>query len=763
MLRRVFLLHLLLFLCFLVALSFSLVRAQVLLGSKMSVPENNYWVSPKGCFAFGFFNRLDQTNGYNVGIRFNSDSIPSHEQTVVWIAGADVSVSSDSYIHLTTAGDLVLYDSSKGVVVWSSNTSHLSVASASLLDNGNLVLLDRNQSIVWDSFGTPTDTLLPGQRLLVPQTLRAASRNHMSSYYTLSINTTGYLKLNWETSVTFWEIGSSSQTITGAVFTENGALQVLDDKSRPVLSRFAQDHNDSSVIYRFLRLDVDGNLRMYSWSEASKSWSPVWQAVKNQCDVFATCGLRGICVFNESATTLCKCPFQPKNDSNSECLAPNNRECTSGFFMLALRHTFLYGLYPPNDLVNRSSLEDCKKSCLEDPLCSSVTVMGDGTGECRFKQTRFITGYQHPAMPSISYVKACSDPTAAFPGEVPAPVSSTQHPQNSKSRGVCLSCLIAAVSGTLCAFVLVQIGIGLYIRRRKIIEKRGISAFKELNSRGLTALSYSEIKDISKNFKNQLGPGMFKGVMPDNRPVVIRNLKDSQLGIDTEEKHFRCAVSVISCIHHKNLVKLEAYCCEAEHRYLVYEYAKNGSVAKWLEDPKLSKRLTWKKRMEICIGVARAMTYLHTGCRVFVNHGDLKLQNVLLDEEMVTKLTDFGLGKFVGVTSSDVRAAENDVAMFGEMIISLISGRLGTDDTLRWSYEEWSSGCGWKVADTRIDGGVDSDELERALRIAFWCVQEDERFRPGMGEVVKVLEGTLAVDLPPSPFTQQRASGDDIC
>ncbi|XP_068638995.1 G-type lectin S-receptor-like serine/threonine-protein kinase SD3-1 [Aristolochia californica] len=750
------LLHLLFYLCFLLALLCSVVNAQVLLGSKMYVLENNYWVSPNSYFAFGFFNRLDQTNGYNLGIRFNSDSIPFHEQTVVWIAGGDVSVSSDSYIHLTTAGDLVLFDSSKGVAVWSSNTSHLSVASACLLDNGNLVLLDRNQYIVWDSFRTPSDTLLPGQRLLVPQTLRAASRNHISSYYSLSINTTGYLKLSWETSVTFWESGPSSQTIIGAVFTENGALQVLDEKSRPILSSFALDHNDSSVMFRFLRLNVDGNLRMYSWSEDSRSWRSVWQAVKNQCNVFATCGLHGICVFNESAATICKCPFHPRNVPNSECLAPYRQECSSGFTMFALGHTFLYGLYPPNDFVNSSSLEDCRKSCLHDPLCYSVTVMSDGTGECRFKQTHFITGYEHPSITSISYVKVCLDPMAAFPAP---PLPSSQPPENRQSRGFCLHCLIAAVSGTLFAFVLIQIGIGIYLKRKTFIEKRGISAFKELNSRGLTALSYSEIKDITKNFKNPLGPMMFKGIMPDDQPVVIRNLEDPQCGVDTDEKHFKCAVSVISSIHHKNLVKLQAYCCESEHRYLVYEYAKNGSVAKWLEDAKLSKRLMWRKRMEICVGVARAMTYLHTGCRTFVNHGNLSLQNVVLDEEMGTKLTEFGLGKVVrGVASSDVRAAEKDVAMFGEMVISLISGRVGAVDTSRWAYAEWSSGCAWRVVDARMDGGWDTEELERALRVAFWCVQADERFRPGMGEVVKVLEGTLAVDLPPSPFTQQRSS-----
>jgi len=79
-------------------------------------------------------------------------------------------------------------------------------------------------------------------------------------------------------------------------------------------------------------------------------------------------------------------------------------------------------------------------------------------------------------------------------------------------------------------------------------------------------LSFSEVKDITDNFKHQIGPKMFKGTLPNNQPVAIKDLK-----ANIEERKFRSVVSKIGSIHHKNLVRLEGYCCESSHRFLVYE------------------------------------------------------------------------------------------------------------------------------------------------------------------------------------------------
>ncbi|KAF8403815.1 hypothetical protein HHK36_011921 [Tetracentron sinense] len=733
----------------------SVVVSQIPLGAKLSVAGNESWVSSNGDFAFGFFNRFDQPNQYSVGIHFNSNLIPVGKQKAVWVAGADVSVGNNSYVELTHAGDLVLFDSAKGVAAWTSNTSHYSVASAVLHDNGNLVLMDRDQDIVWQSFQTPSDTLLPAQNLYVYQTLRAASRNSVSSYYSLSLDVSGKMKLSWESNVHYWTSGSSSHSIFGAILTSEGALQLLDQRLKPVWSVFGEDHNDSSVKSRFLRLDVDGNLRMYSWVEASRSWRSVWQAVGNQCNVFATCGLCGICIFNSKGSPVCKCPYGSTTDSNMKCLTPYKKKCDSGTTMIRFEHTFLYGIYPLNDSITHTSLQQCRNSCLQDPLCTAVTVTNDGTAQCRKKQTQYITGYAHPSVLSISFVKMCLDPVAVLPNFFPP---SSQTPSELKgSRRFCIRCLIGAASGTVVAFVIIQIGIGLCLFKiRRSIRKTTTLANMDPNSRGLIMLSYSEIKDLTQNFKHRIGPKMFKGVLPHNRSVAVKDLK-----MTIGEKLFKRAVSVIGSIHHKNLVKLEGYCCESGHRFLVYEFAKNGSVDRWIEEDKLSKRLPWRKRMQICLDVARAIAYLHAGCREFVNHGNLKCKNVVLDEDLEAKVTEFGLGRVCNGASCSGGAAAGDVASFGEMVVILVSGRRGVDNVCEWAYKEWAEGRAESIVDGRIEGGVDAKELDRALRIAFWCVQVDDRLLPSMGEVVNVLEGTLTVDSPPPPYVCRRPADEE--
>lgn len=719
------------------------VVSQIPLDSKISVEDNNFWVSPNGEFAFGFFNLSDQPNQYSVGIRFNSKSIPVNNQTVVWVVGADIVVGNESYFHLANNGELVLHDSFKGDV-WTSKTSVLSVASAALGDNGNLVLLNAKKDTVWNSFDVPTDTLLPGQNLSSLQTLRAASKNSISSYYTLFMNASGQLQLRWESHVIYWTSASPSISNLTAFFSFDGALQLRDQRWKPVWSVFGEDHNDS-VRYRFLRLDVDGNLRLYSWVEASQSWRSVWQAVENQCKVFATCGQHGICLFTASATTDCQCPYGLTNASIPRCSIPYKQLCKT---ILKYEHTFLYGMYPPtDDLVSQISLLQCKSLCQNDPLCTAATFTNDGTGSCLLKKTQYVTGYTDPSLRSVSFVKKCPDPLAVDLSLVKPP------PPQSRLEGgshkFCLPCLIGAVSGTFAIFVVVQLVLALYIfKKRNCRRNKAALAYQGPNSNGLIVLSFSELKELTRNFEHQIGPAMFEGMLPNDQPVAVKDLKAT-----VEERRYRIAVSKIGSISHKNLVKLVGYCCELHHRYLIYEYAKNGSVKKHIEDPKLCKRLTWGKRVDICLNVARAISYLHTGCREFVSHGNLKCENVVLDENLEAKVTEFGLDRVISETSCSDSSAERDVEDFGKVVLTIVSGynELG-EELCEWAYKEWMEGHGMDVLDKRIHGGVDSEELERVLRIAFWCLQTDERRRPSMREVVKVLEGTLSVDPPPPPF-----------
>ncbi|XP_061373716.1 G-type lectin S-receptor-like serine/threonine-protein kinase SD3-1 [Gastrolobium bilobum] len=738
-----------LLLCFFISfLLHPVVTAVIPLGSKLSVVDNNCWVSSNGDFAFGFFNISNEPNQFSAGIRFNSKSMLYSQQTVVWVAGAHVTVGNRSYFQLTPEGELVLFDSLQGVTLWTSATGNRAVVSAALHDDGNLVLIDREKNIIWQSFDTPSDTLLPGQSLSVYQILRAATKNPVSSYYSLYMNASGHLQLRWESNIIYWtsESPSSASNLT-AFLTTDGALQLRDLSLKAVWSVFGEDHNDS-VKYRFLRLDADGNLRLYSWVETSQSWRSVWQAVENQCKVFATCGQRGMCVFTASGSADCVCPFEVTE--NKECLVPYEHECESGSSMLSYKNTYLYGIYPPDDSVIMSSLQQCEQLCLNDSQCTVATFTNNGSPQCSIKKTKYVTGYADPSLSSVSFVKRCSGPFAVNP-------SLTNSPPPKLIPRLCVPCIMGAASGTFFILAIFQLGIVFCICRRKNSTMRQVTlAFTCPNSKGILVLSFSEIKSLTGDLKDPIGPNMFKGVLPNDRSIAVKDLKAS-----IEERKFRSAVLKIGSIHHKNLVKLEGYCCEFNHRFLVYEYAKNGSLDKYIDDCTLCKRLTWRKRVEICSSVAKAICYLHSGCREFVSHGNLKCENVMLDENLVAKVSEYGFAIVNGEATYCGFSAEKDVGDFGKLVLTLLSGCRDQEQLCEWAYKERMEGSAANVVDKRIDGGVDSEELECALRIAFWCLQMDERRRPSMEEVVRVLDGTLNVDPPPPPFALQMPLQED--
>ncbi|KHN07385.1 G-type lectin S-receptor-like serine/threonine-protein kinase SD3-1 [Glycine soja] len=667
--------------------------AVIPLGSKLSVVDNNCWVSSNGDFAFGLFNISDEPNQFSAGIRFNSKSIPYDQQTVVWVAGAHDKVSNMSYFQLTPEGELILFDSLKGFIAWRSGTGNRAVASAALRDNGNLVLIDTKQNIIWQSFDTPSDTLLPGQSLSVYETLRATTKNPMSSSYTLYMNPSGQLQLRWDSHVIYWtsESPSSASNLT-AFLTNGGALQLQDQSLKAVWSVFGEDHNDS-VNYRFLRLDVDGNLRLYSWIEASQSWRSVWQAVENQCKVFATCSQRGVCIFTASGSTDCWCPFEV-TESN-QCLVPYEQECESGSNMLMYKNTYLYGIYPPDDSVVISSLQQCEQLCLNDTQCTVATFSNNGRPQCSIKKTKYVTGYAVPSLNSISFVKRCSGPFAVNPGL-------TKSPPPKLPRRLCVPCLMGAASGTFFIFAILQLGIIFIIFRRKNSTMRNVAiAFTSPNAKGLNVFSFSEIKSLTGDLKDQIGPNMFKGVLPNNHLIAVKDLNAS-----IEERKFQTPE-----------------CCYEVGQHPPQEPCEAG--------------------------------------REFVSHGNLKCENVMLDENSVAKVCEYGFAIADGEATYRGFSAEKDVGDFGKLALTLFTGCLVHEQLYEWAYTEWMEGRAVNVVDKRLDGVVNSEELERALRISFWCLQMDERRRPSMEEVVRVLDGTLNVDPPPPPFVLHRPLQED--
>nr|GLL31758.1 G-type lectin S-receptor-like serine/threonine-protein kinase SD3-1 isoform X2 [Ipomoea trifida] len=737
------------------------------------------WVSKNGVFAFGFLEKYGgyDVDGFVVGVRYNLGDLED-VNVPVWTVGGGVRVSGNSTFRLAMDGRLELIENHSGIVVWSSNSSTLGVQKASLLDSGNLVLLDDDNKVVWESFSSPINTLLPGQSLHFPQNLRAPSTQSISSYYSLEIRRTGELALVWEHNVTYWRSHfGSSASVEEARFEPNGVLGLYEDSSEAVWSVTSKDFGDPSVTLRHLRIDQDGNLRMYSWNDEVRSWKVGWQAVVNQCNVFGSCGLYGICGYNTSGPT-CNCLYTDSLDSGTSASAVDLGSsgckkmvdlgnCRLHTSMMVMKQTVLYGLYPPLDVTMVLSEEACKEYCTNDTSCVAATSKNDGSGVCTIKRTSFISGYNNPSVPSVSFLKVCQVPLA-----VAARAANNHHyngelvslPSNRLADGESRKRLIEGVAIIVLMTVSIVLGVeGLALwvmfKRRKIKTRLRIPFGKDghmsPHCTAVVRITFEEIKELTDEFAVQLGPSVFKGTLPNRIPVVAKILSDTVV----PEKEFRLAVSTLGAMHHRNLASLRGFCYEPEHKLLIYEFVPNGSLDKWLLDLNKDRtKWSWHQRLNIALEVARALAYLHLECPQCIPHGNLKLENVLLSENFSVKLTDFGLQTLMSKesASSSESPSERDIHMLGEMLLQIVTSQR---EVLMESPQEILDELSQKG--TPVVGSEDMKALERVVRIAFWCMQTQPFLRPSISEVLKVLEGTLSVDNPPSDFVFRHESMTD--
>ena len=300
-------------------------------------------------------------------------------------------------------------------------------------------------------------------------------------------------------------------------------------------------------------------------------------------------------------------------------------------------------------------------------------------------------------------------------------------------------------------------------------------------SNGIIAFRYTDLQKATKNFKHKLGEGsfgsVFKGLLNDSISIAVKRLDRPFQG----EKQFRAEVSSIGAVQHINLVKLVGFCCDGSKRLLVYDYMSNCSLDIHLFREN-SMVLDWDTRYQIAIGVAKGLAYLHESCRHCIIHCDIKLENILLDGSFVPKIADFGMEKIIGRDFSRALTTMRgtfgylapewivgtpitpkvDVYSYGMVLLEIISGRRNSQ-TPCFSGEDRDVYFPVYVAQKLVEGNVGSladhmlhddinlDEVERACKVARWCIQDNELDRPTMGEVVQILEGLFEFTMPPTP------------
>ncbi|KAM5578167.1 G-type lectin S-receptor-like serine/threonine-protein kinase [Rosa sericea] len=740
--------------------------------------------SPGGIFELGFFTPGNSQN-YYIGIWYKN--LPN--QTVVWVANRNQPVSDpiSSTFLLLENGNLTL-NSPSTVAIWSTNsTSQVRNSTiAMLLDDGNFVIRDAS-AVQWQSFDHPTNTWLPGARLgynkLTKQILSLTPwRNPQypaPGPFSFDLEQTS-LQLLWNNSETYWTSGNW----TGKTFSH---LQDIEEKHVPSIFSFVLNETGSYLSYAvrasaypdpfirnhtFIRymIETTGQMKFFVMENGSLHWNLLWMDPIERCDVYASCGAFSIC--NPRNLPRCGCleGFEPKfpkdwelEDHSNGCGRKTSFHCSDeGNSAFLVMENVTYPKSPDSLVVD--NIDKCRLACLRNCSCTAFAydnqclIWGGDLFNVKQLSSEGMIG-------KVWYLRV-----AASEKEI---IDSTAG--NTKRKATWIVVGVLAGIFTLFCIVLVVV-----IRRQSI---RALKSFEH----SLVLFNYRDLRKATENFSEKLGEGafgsVFKGILPNSTPIAVKQLKSLLQG----EKQFQAEVRTLGAIQHINLLRLRGFCADSTRRLLVYDYMPNGSLQSVLVQ-KHPLILNWKARYHIAIGIARGLAYLHEDCRDCIIHCDIKPENILLDEEYNPKIGDFGLAKLIGRQHSRVLTTvrgtvgylapewytgeaitpKADVFSYGKLMFEVISGKRnseGLDDGLenytpnRVANAVTNGQDVLTLVDYRLGGNADKDELIRACKVACWCIQDEEKDRPTMRQVVQILEGALDVGIPPIPQFLQHLSG----
>ncbi|CAJ1975899.1 unnamed protein product [Sphenostylis stenocarpa] len=293
--------------------------------------------------------------------------------------------------------------------------------------------------------------------------------------------------------------------------------------------------------------------------------------------------------------------------------------------------------------------------------------------------------------------------------------------------------------------------------------------------------SPEELDIITWDYSTILGSGAFgvvyKGELSNGDIVAVKVINSLDMGM---EEQLKAEVGTLGRTYHVNLVRLYGFCFHRDKRALVYEFVENGSLDKHLFGSQ-NHDIEFGKLLEIAIGTAKGIAYLHEECQKRIIHYDIKPENVLLDMNLEPKVADFGLAKLCNrdndvAVNTHFRGTRGyaapemwkpfpvthkcDVYSFGILLFEMVGRRRHFDDNYGES-QQWLPQYTWDMFENNELSVMlslygmeekDREKGERMSKVALWCVQYKPDDRPLMSTVVKMLEGEIEISPPPFPF-----------
>ncbi|XP_057851810.1 probable serine/threonine-protein kinase PBL8 isoform X2 [Cryptomeria japonica] len=330
---------------------------------------------------------------------------------------------------------------------------------------------------------------------------------------------------------------------------------------------------------------------------------------------------------------------------------------------------------------------------------------------------------------------------------------------------------------------------------------RGVEDLRQNSGSNVLVFTYNELKLSTKNFRSDhvLGQGgfgiVYKGHIDENVRPGLKALSVAVKVLNQEglqgHREWLAEVIFLGQLSYPHLVKLIGYCCEDEHRCLVYEYMSRGSLENHLFR-KVCVAIPWSVRMKIALGAAKGLAFLH-GLERQVIYRDFKTSNILLDSDYTAKLSDFGLAKdgpegdqthvstrvmgTYGYAAPEYvmtghLTARSDVYGFGVVLLELLLGRPSMDKTRpsrEYNLVEWARPLLnnnkklLRIIDPRLEGQYSVKGAQKAASLAYQCLSQNPKGRPAMSFVVEQLESLQnTMGLADASFTYTVSSGVTI-